>query len=37
MPEDLKQAAVVVASVLYQVANAPDLVPRMPVPPPRKK
>ena len=37
MPEDLKQAAVVVASVLYQVANLPDLVPRMPLPPPRKK
>ena len=37
MPEDLKQAAVVVATVLYQVANLPDLVPRMPLPPPRRK
>lgn len=37
MPEDLKQAAVVVATVLYQVANQPDLVPRMPLPPPRRK
>jgi carboxypeptidase Q len=37
MPEDLKQAAVVVATVLYQVANMPELVPRMPLPPPRKR
>lgn len=37
MPEDLKQAAVVVASVLYQVANLPTLVPRMPLPPPRRR
>jgi carboxypeptidase Q len=37
MPEDLKQAAVVVATVLYQVANLPELVPRMPLPPARKK
>lgn len=37
MPEDLKQAAVVVASVLYQVANLPELVARMPLPPPRKR
>ena len=37
MPEDLKQAAVVVATVLYQVANLPELVPRMPLPPPRRK
>jgi carboxypeptidase Q len=37
MPEDLKQAAVVVASVLYQVANLSELVPRAPLPPPRRK
>lgn len=37
MPDDLKRAAVVVATVLYQVANLPDLVSRMPVPSPRKK
>ena len=37
MPEDLKQAAVVVATVLYQVANLPELVARMPLPPPRKR
>jgi Zn-dependent M28 family amino/carboxypeptidase len=36
MPDDLKQAAVVVATVLYQVANLPTLVPRGPLPP-RKK
>jgi carboxypeptidase Q len=37
LPDDLKQAAVVVASVLYQVANLPELLPRAPLPPPRKK
>lgn len=37
MPDDLKQAAVVVATVLYQVANLQELVSRMPVPPPRKR
>jgi len=36
LPDDLKQAAVVVATVLYQVANWPELIPRMP-PPPRRK
>lgn len=37
MPEDLKQAAVVVATVLYQAANVPELVPRMPLPAQRRK
>lgn len=37
MPDDLKQAAVVVATVLYQVANLDEIVPRMPLPPPRKR
>jgi carboxypeptidase Q len=37
MPDDLKQAAVVVATVLYQVANMDELVPRMPLPLLRKK
>lgn len=37
LPEDLKQAAVVVATVLYQVANLPELLPRSPLPPPRKE
>ena len=34
LPDDLKQAAVVLATVLYEVANLPDLIPRMPPPPP---
>jgi len=37
LPADLRQAAVVVATVLYQVANLPDLLPRMPLPPPRPR
>ena len=37
LPDDLEQAAVVVATVLYQVANLPELLPRMPIPAPRKK
>jgi carboxypeptidase Q len=37
LPDDLKQAAVVVATLLYQAANLPELLPRMPLPPPRKK
>jgi hypothetical protein len=37
LPDDLTQAAVVVASVLYQVTNLPELLPREPLPPPRKK
>ena len=32
---DLRQAAVVTASVLYQTANLPERLPRRPLPPPR--
>jgi hypothetical protein len=35
--DDLAQAATVVASVLYHVANRDELLPRMPLPPPHKK
>jgi hypothetical protein len=35
--DDLAQAATVVASVLYHVANREELLPRMPLPPPHKK
>ena len=31
---DLQQAAIVTAAVLYQTANLPDLLPRLPAPPP---
>lgn len=34
MPDDLRQAAVVVAAVLWQVANLDEMVPRKPLPPP---
>ncbi len=36
LPDDLQQAAVVVATVLYQVANLPGLIPRMQLPGPRR-
>lgn len=35
LPEDLKQAAVVTAAILYQTANLSERVPRLPLPPPR--
>jgi hypothetical protein len=34
LPGDLRQAAIVLASVLYQVANLPEKLPRMPLPAP---
>jgi len=37
LPDDLKQAAIVVATVLYQVANMESLVPRMPLPGPKRR
>jgi carboxypeptidase Q len=37
LKDDLAQASVVVASVLYHVANRDELLPRMPLPPVRKK
>ena len=37
LKEDLEQASVVVASVLYHVANREDLLPRRPLPPPHTK
>ena len=35
LPDDLKQAAVVTAAVLYMTANLPERLPRLPLPPPR--
>jgi Zn-dependent M28 family amino/carboxypeptidase len=35
LPDDLRQAAVVTAAVLYQTANLPEKLPRTPLPPPR--
>jgi hypothetical protein len=35
--EDLRQASIVVASVLYHVANRPERLPRRPLPPPHAK
>ena len=35
-PADLKQMAVIVASFLYETANAPELLPRKPLPSPRR-
>jgi Zn-dependent M28 family amino/carboxypeptidase len=36
LQEDLRQASIVVASVLYHVANRPELLPRRPLPPPHE-
>jgi carboxypeptidase Q len=33
-PDDLKQAAIVTAAVLYQTANLPERLPRAPLPGP---
>ncbi|HEY0780453.1 MAG TPA: M28 family peptidase [Gemmatirosa sp.] len=35
-PDDLRQAAVVTATVLYGAANLPERLPRMPLPPPHR-
>jgi carboxypeptidase Q len=37
LKDDLEQASIVVASVLYHVANRQDLLPRRPLPPPHAK
>ena len=36
-PEDLRQAALVTAAVLYQTANLPERLPRLPLPPPHAR
>jgi hypothetical protein len=36
LQDDLRQASIVVASVLYHVANRPELLPRRPLPPPHE-